>query len=306
MSAIHSFIRSMLPYVFALLLLRCPAEQPRSRSQSLEVDADGDVSRPLMRSQAQIDVRTHEKPFLRDLTAPASTASGKCLAGIQSQTVCCPKSCQTCGGPVCSLLNGGRDACCFVNIMDSQRVCGPGVGAPCVVAEHEEPRDACDGITSVPVCCPESCGACGGSACSQFPGGSENCCHRTIVGAGRKCSEETAPPCAMYDDRILNPPATVVATTATMTSTSTTTTTLTTTSVTVTTSTKTVTTITETTTTVTGTTTITTTKTVTATTSTITTTVLSRQTVTTTTLVTNSWTTQAPTTETTTPGNVSP
>lgn len=109
----------------------------------------------------------------------------------------------------------------------------------------------------------------------------ERCCHRAIVGSGRSCSSDVGPPCAMFDDSLLHPPATVVATTATTTSTSTTTTTLTTTTETVTTTTETVTT-----TTVTETSSTSSTQTLTWTTTT-TTTLL---TWTTTTVLTSSWT----------------
>lgn len=119
------------------------------------------------------------------------------------------------------------------------------------------------------------------SLCQQENCWGERCCHRAIVGSGRSCSSDVGPPCAMFDDSLLHPPATVVATTATTTSTSTTTTTLTTTTETVTTTTETVTT-----TTVTETSSTSTTQTLTWTTTTTTTLV----TWTTTTVLTSSWT----------------
>lgn len=258
--------------VVVAFLLKCAAEQPRDRFQALEVDPDGEVQRPFMRSEAKARNQSRSVP---------SESSRRCLVGLQSQTVCCPSKCQTCGGPICSLLAGGSENCCFANILKANRTCSADVEAPCVVEPGKDPKTECDGIPSIPVCCPESCEVCGGPSCSNRPGGSERCCHRAIVGSGRSCSSDVGPPCAMFDDSLLHPPATVVATTATTTSTSTTTTTLTTTTETVTTTTETVTT-----TTVTETSSTSSTQTLTWTTTT-TTTLL---TWTTTTVLTSSWT----------------
>ncbi|CAE7813493.1 unnamed protein product [Symbiodinium sp. CCMP2592] len=275
-------------FLTALLLIgtgRC--DPPRL---ALEVGVDGDIGRPLMRSKGHMAFRS-QSDFIEQGQGSNQSAL-QCREGIQSPAVCCPSSCGTCGGPICALLPGGSGSCCFVNILASGRECSSGVGAPCVVDDGFHADDVCDGIPSTPVCCPASCGSCGGEACSNFPGGSENCCHRPIVGSGRKCSADTAPPCAMYGDSFLHPPATVAATTATMTSTSTTTTTGTTTTITATTTTRTVTTSTFTTTTITGTTTTTGTSTATTTTITLTTTTQVTRSSTTTTFVTRPWTTQ--------------
>mmetsp|Transcript_40354 Transcript_40354/g.93572 ORF Transcript_40354/g.93572 Transcript_40354/m.93572 type:complete len:254 (-) Transcript_40354:104-865(-) len=239
---------------FALLFLSGVAEN--SPRLALEVGAAGE--RRLMRSKGRaVNI---QGSFFQQTGIANLSAAFQCYSGIPSQSACCPASCGTCGGPVCALLEGGSDHCCYANILESKRECSAEVGAPCIIGSGIDPHAACAGIPSIPVCCPAGCGECGGPACSNRPGGSENCCHRAIVGSGRKCSKDTAPPCAMYDESVLHPPATVLATTATTTTTSTTTTTLTSTTSTLTTTTATTTTETTTSTTATGTTTITTTE----------------------------------------------
>jgi hypothetical protein len=52
------------------------------------------------------------------------------------------------------------------------------------------------GIPSGKACCAMSCGTCGGTGCSQLPGGAEACCVGTITGSGRLCTE-VGPPCLM-------------------------------------------------------------------------------------------------------------
>lgn len=194
--------------------------------------------------------------------------------GIPSIPVCCPESCEVCGGPSCSNRPGGSPSSCAVNLK------------VLIVVKHHvnlnewiqwilrSDLDAGLCIWKILVCL------------AYFPPlprkfWGERCCHRAIVGSGRSCSSDVGPPCAMFDDSLLHPPATVVATTATTTSTSTTTTTLTTTTETVTTTTETVTT-----TTVTETSSTSSTQTLTWTTTTTTTLV----TWTTTTVLTSSWT----------------
>lgn len=39
----------------------------------------------------------------------------------------------------------------------------------------------CDGIPSIPACCPDSCEVCGGPACSNRPGGSPLACEGTFL-----------------------------------------------------------------------------------------------------------------------------
>jgi len=45
--------------------------------------------------------------------------------------VCCPKSCGACGGNGCAMRNGGRDSCCYLDILRKRRSCNNNA-APCV------------------------------------------------------------------------------------------------------------------------------------------------------------------------------
>ena len=50
------------------------------------------------------------------------------------------------------------------------------------------------GILSGRACCSNSCGTCGGTGCSQRPGGASQCCSGSITSAGRSCAD-FPPPC---------------------------------------------------------------------------------------------------------------
>ena len=56
-----------------------------------------------------------------------------------------------------------------------------------------------DGILSGPggVCCPTTCGACGGAACGDKPGGRENCCAAAIKTTNVLCTTPTQTTCVM-------------------------------------------------------------------------------------------------------------
>ena len=56
-----------------------------------------------------------------------------------------------------------------------------------------------DGILSGPggVCCPTTCGACGGAACGDKPGGRENCCSAAIKTTNVLCTTPTQTTCVM-------------------------------------------------------------------------------------------------------------
>lgn len=56
--------------------------------------------------------------------------------------------------------------------------------------------DVCAGIVQSDVCCPLSCGSCGGTGCSDRPGGAAACCVGAIRDSNRSC-EEFAPPCVL-------------------------------------------------------------------------------------------------------------
>eukprot|EP00903_Cladosiphon_okamuranus_P011265 g10623.t1 len=161
--------------------------------------------------------------------APATTEDGTCAAdipGILDGDVCCPNSCGGCGGSGCSARDGGNnftggEACCKGGVKDLGRICSSTVGAPCIVSDdppaptpspvtEEDQMCAADipGILDGDVCCPNSCGGCGGSGCSARDGGNnftggEACCKGGVKDLGRICSSTVGAPCIVSDD----PPA---------------------------------------------------------------------------------------------------
>jgi len=50
-----------------------------------------------------------------------------------------------------------------------------------------------NGILRQNYCCHSECGSCGGTGCSQRPGGASSCCSRVILEAGKYCDENVAP-----------------------------------------------------------------------------------------------------------------
>eukprot|EP00903_Cladosiphon_okamuranus_P021365 g19635.t1 len=54
-----------------------------------------------------------------------------------------------------------------------------------------------DGYETADVCCPLSCGKCGGAGCSKL---GEGCCTRRVKESGDLCSETNAAPCVIRDD----------------------------------------------------------------------------------------------------------
>lgn len=126
----------------------------------------------------------------------ALRSSAACANGLISddKTACCPSFCGQCGGPGCSKRRGGSEACCAAAIVDSCLTSDP----PCRL----DADPACvTGITDSDdlVCCPESCGACGGPGCSQRPGGANACCVGRISQKNVSCAVATAP-CVLQAD----------------------------------------------------------------------------------------------------------
>eukprot|EP00752_Nemacystus_decipiens_P011654 g10344.t1 len=150
------------------------------------------------------------------------------VPGLLDNTACCPTSCGECGGDGCSERDGGdefsgRLACCRGAVLSLGRVCSDTVGAPCEVSEEDstdpvnsttDSSDTGDSIDSTTesstdddesecsnglpgyetndVCCPLSCGECGGIGCS---GRGEGCCTSEVQESGNLCSEKLAAPC---------------------------------------------------------------------------------------------------------------
>eukprot|EP00752_Nemacystus_decipiens_P010084 g8986.t1 len=136
------------------------------------------------------------------------------VPGILADEVCCPSSCGSCGGTGCSGRDGGNnftgsEACCKGGVRELGRVCSSSVGAPCVFSETEPETETCTagvpGILADEVCCPSSCGSCGGTGCSGRDGGSsftgsEACCKGGVRELGRVCSSSVGAPCVVEGD----------------------------------------------------------------------------------------------------------
>ena len=93
---------------------------------------------------------------------------------------CCDDQCGICGGSGCgaqnNLLDGSNmyanERCCVSGIESLNRVCGPGVGPPCVIQENVEDffSTEWEGTCNNPDpknkrCCDNACGICTGSGC---------------------------------------------------------------------------------------------------------------------------------------------
>ena len=55
------------------------------------------------------------------------------------ETICCAKSCGSCGGPDCDKRPGRKSKCCSQNILSSGQICGlNGNKAPCMISGMSE------------------------------------------------------------------------------------------------------------------------------------------------------------------------
>eukprot|EP00752_Nemacystus_decipiens_P015183 g13520.t4 len=163
-------------------------------------------------------------------TVPGSTCDGG-IPGIQNGDVCCLASCGECRGSGCSSRDGGdnysgEEACCNGGVHSLGRICSAEVGAPCVFAEDATPSpttpapstptpstptpttpapvmegptcsNGLPGYEANDVCCPLSCGECGGSGCSSRGDG---CCTSDVKDSGDLCSVTMAAPCNIDGD----------------------------------------------------------------------------------------------------------
>jgi hypothetical protein len=108
-----------------------------------------------------------------------------------SKSVCCPASCAKCGGPGCANL--GEDCCTHMIKQKPSPLCVDSTSTGCV-----DPDGYCSvGIESKSgnFCCPDQCGACGGSGCSKRPGGADLCCTRKLKTSGLMCADDASTGC---------------------------------------------------------------------------------------------------------------
>eukprot|EP00802_Teleaulax_amphioxeia_P001183 Tamp_01184.p1 GENE.Tamp_01184~~Tamp_01184.p1 ORF type:complete len:942 (-),score=141.12 Tamp_01184:2821-5646(-) len=137
---------------------------------------------------------------------------------------CCAASCGMCGGEGCESAPGGATKCCL-DQEEGAQICSDSHSAPCMMAAGGGPgtppsahisdgsgggvlsvSDQCRQLGGIPdpfgqVCCPVSCGACGGMECERRHGGGDACCVDDIVDVNVQCG---SPPCAIapVDDEI--------------------------------------------------------------------------------------------------------
>eukprot|EP00903_Cladosiphon_okamuranus_P006680 g6520.t1 len=78
----------------------------------------------------------------------------------------------------------------------------PALLLPIVVTEAQTCSNSLAGYEASDVCCPLSCGRCGGSGCSKLSGGADDCCTKNVKASGDKCSETKAAPCIIDTDTV--------------------------------------------------------------------------------------------------------
>lgn len=119
-------------------------------------------------------------------------------------TVCCSRTCGTCGGEDCASREGGAESCCADNIASASHSCG---SPPCVLGAgqdataHAKACELAGGITDATGlrCCSAACGTCGGTGCGEREGGAASCCTDNLDAANVLCGD---PPCLMESKQI--------------------------------------------------------------------------------------------------------
>merc|ERR1711939_920418 len=84
---------------------------------------------------------------------------------------------------------------------------------PPATSEGSCPSDGIEGkvaaafaqsVGGTKVCCPKTCGTCGGPGCADFPGGKSECCvgngYKYGITASKKSCSDNAPPCIIMGD----------------------------------------------------------------------------------------------------------
>ncbi len=136
---------------------------------------------------------------------PAGVPDPTCSEGIITQNICCNPGCSACGGSSCGTDPLMGENCCGGPIIASGRLCDE-TGFPCVISDPPTPAPVeaspspadptcANGVSSQNVCCPASCGTCGGTGCSSRPGASL-CCGGTVLSLGLSC-DDSGPPCTI-------------------------------------------------------------------------------------------------------------
>lgn len=107
---------------------------------------------------------------------------GRCLTSSTSVGLCGNRGCKSRKSflGVSSLFKGSPPK--GINQWDVKRAFADG------------PMNELLGLCREDVCCPRSCGGCGGGNCNKMRGGGKNCCFTSIKKSGRSC-KKFAPPC---------------------------------------------------------------------------------------------------------------
>eukprot|EP00752_Nemacystus_decipiens_P007692 g6875.t1 len=139
---------------------------------------------------------TMAAPCIIDGDVDDSTCSNG-LPGYEASNVCCPLSCGQCGGVGCSSRGEG---CCTSDVQESGDLCSVTMAAPCNIDGDDDDSTCSNGLPGYEtndVCCPLSCGQCGGSGCSSR---GEGCCTSDVEESGDLCSVTMAAPCIIDGD----------------------------------------------------------------------------------------------------------
>ena len=119
-----------------------------------------------------------------------------CSAGIRHATggFCCNATCGTCGGRGCSKRPGGPSQCCEPSIRKRGRKCLSSEDVACALISSETPPAPASAFcragiahSTRSVCCPTTCGKCGGPGCSKRGVGAKQCCVSALLRKAAVC-----------------------------------------------------------------------------------------------------------------------
>lgn len=68
-------------------------------------------------------------------------------------------------------------------------------GADITTGDADLCSNGLPGFEAADVCCPLTCGRCGGVGCSDLPGGELECCTSVVMETGELCSVAETAPC---------------------------------------------------------------------------------------------------------------
>jgi len=80
------------------------------------------------------------------------------------------------------------------------------VNTPSTAQSTRACSNGLDGYESADVCCPLSCGSCGGDGCQER---GEGCCADDVIRSGVLCSEANEAPCFMDGESKVKSPLTI-------------------------------------------------------------------------------------------------